>query len=251
MADNGGYSESDLVAHVTGGDRKAMKRLYDRYVEYLSAVCARYIADDDSRKDVLQECFIRIFTSLDKFQFRGEGSLKAWMARIVVNESLRFLKKNSAYGFIEYEDRLPDMVDEPEPEGIPDDVLNDMVLSLPPGYRMVFNLYVFERKSHKEIAAMLGIGESSSASQFSRAKALLARRMKDYKNKLDNGLTPGTGSGVGRDGVGGYSAGRSVESTVRSKPKSVKDIARAVSVACSSLFGVSAFKICVSWNNNG
>ena len=77
MADNGGYSESDLVAHVTGGDRKAMKRLYDRYVEYLSAVCARYIADDDSRKDVLQECFIRIFTSLDKFQFRGEGSLKA------------------------------------------------------------------------------------------------------------------------------------------------------------------------------
>ena len=218
MADNGGYSESDLVAHVTGGDRKAMKRLYDRYVEYLSAVCARYIADDDSRKDVL---------------------------------SLRFLKKNSAYGFIEYEDRLPDMVDEPEPEGIPDDVLNDMVLSLPPGYRMVFNLYVFERKSHKEIAAMLGIGESSSASQFSRAKALLARRMKDYKNKLDNGLTPGTGSGVGRDGVGDYSAGRSVESTVRSRPKSVKDIARAVSVACSSLFGVSAFKICVSWNNNG
>lgn len=185
MADNGDYNESGLVSLLARMDGKAIKSLYDRYVEYLSAICARYIADDNDRKDVLQECFIRIFTSLDKFEFRGEGSLKAWMARIVVNESLRFLKKNSNYGFIEYGDRLPDMADEPEPEGIPDDVLNDMILSLPPGYRMVFNLYVFERKSHKEIAAMLGIGESSSASQFSRAKALLARKIREYRDRQD------------------------------------------------------------------
>jgi len=62
-------------------------------------------------------------------------------------------------------------------------VINDLILSLPPGYRMVFNLYVFERKSHKEIAKLLGIGESSSASQFSRAKALLSKRIKEYKEK--------------------------------------------------------------------
>lgn len=158
-----------------------MKAIYDKYAEYLSAVCARYISDENDRKDVLQECFVRIFTSLDKFQYRGDGSFKAWMIRIIVNESLRFLKKSASYGFIDYESDLPDLPEEPDVEGIPDDVVNDMILSLPPGYRMVFNLYVFENKSHKEIAKILDIGESSSASQLSRAKALLAKRVKEYK----------------------------------------------------------------------
>ena len=103
------------------------------------------------------------------------------MIRIVVNESLRFLKKSTSYDFIGHEETLPDIADEPEVEGIPDDVINDMILSLPTGYRTVFNLYVFEQKSHKEIGAMMNIGESSSASQFSRAKALLAKRIKEYK----------------------------------------------------------------------
>lgn len=93
MAGNGGYKESELVNLAARGNNAAIKVIYDTYVGYLSAVCARYIVDEDDRKDVLQECFIRIFTSLDKFDYRGEGSLKAWMIRIVVNESLRFLKK--------------------------------------------------------------------------------------------------------------------------------------------------------------
>lgn len=93
MSDYGKYGDDILVGLCTRGDGRAMKVIYDRYVEYLSAVCARYISGDDDRKDVLQESFVRIFTSLDKFCFRGEGSLKAWMIRIVVNESLRFLKK--------------------------------------------------------------------------------------------------------------------------------------------------------------
>lgn len=74
-------------------DRGAMKFLYDRYAEYLSAVCGRYIADENDRKDVLQECFIKIFMSLSTFEYRGDGSLKAWMARITVNESLKFIRK--------------------------------------------------------------------------------------------------------------------------------------------------------------
>ena len=143
MEDYGKCKESDLLRLIGRRDNGAMKALYDRYVEYLSAVCARYIVDEDDRKDVLQECFIRIFTSLDRFEFRGEGSLKAWMIRIAVNESLRFLKKSTSNNFIEYDGELPDVAEEPEVEGIPDAVVNDMILSLPPGYRMVFNLYVF------------------------------------------------------------------------------------------------------------
>lgn len=179
------YSESELLDLAAQRDHAAMKAIYDRYVEYLAAACARYVGDENDRKDVLQEAFIKIFTSLDKFEFRGEGSFKAWMVRIAVNEALRFLKRNMSNSFIEYDDKLPDVADEPEPEvdGIPDDVINELILSLPPGYRMVFNLYVFERKSHKEIAKLLGIGESSSASQFSRAKALLSKRIKEYKEK--------------------------------------------------------------------
>lgn len=186
MADYGRYKEIDLIKLINNRDGGAMKALYDRYVEYLSAVCSRYVTDEDDRKDVLQECFIKIFTSLPKFEFRGEGSLKAWMIRITVNESLRFIKRNAVYSFIDYGEDVPDTPDEPEVGDIPDDVINDMILSLPPGYRMVFNLYVFENKSHKEIARLLDIGESSSASQFSRAKALLSKRIKEYKTAHKN-----------------------------------------------------------------
>ncbi len=173
--------EKDLLEKIKHGDPSAMRMLYDRYVEYLSAVCARYIPDEDDRKDILQESFIKIFTSIQKFEMRKEGSLKAWLIRIVVNESLRFLKKSSEFDVVGRDGMIPDTPEEPDVEEIPDDVINSMILSLPPGYRMVFNLYVFEEKSHKEIAAMLNIGVSSSASQFSRAKAQLARMIKEYK----------------------------------------------------------------------
>lgn len=181
MKDYGKYGDDALVRFAARGDNMAMKAIYDRYVESLAAVCARYISGEDDRKDVLQESFVRIFTSIGRFRTRGEGSLKAWMVRIVVNESLRFLKKNTSYNFLDYDSDIPDVADEPEVEGIPDSVINDLILSLPPGYRMVFNLYVFGNKSHKEIAEILDIGESSSASQLSRAKALLAKRVKEYK----------------------------------------------------------------------
>lgn len=183
---NGRYNDKDLVRLIGRKDREAMRLLYDRYAEYLSAVCGRYIPDENDRKDVLQECFIKIFMSVSTFEYCGEGSLKAWMARITVNESLRFLKKSAAYSFIEYGDSVPDTAEEPEVEDVPDDVINKMILSLPPGYRMVFNLYVFENKSHKEIGQILNIGESSSASQFSRAKALLVKRIKEYKTAHKN-----------------------------------------------------------------
>ena len=74
-------------------DKTGMKMLYDRYVGYLTAVCARYIPDDDEVKDILQEAFIKAFQSMDKFTWRGEGSLKAWLTRIVVNDSLKFLRR--------------------------------------------------------------------------------------------------------------------------------------------------------------
>ena len=85
--------EEDLIRQVRQHDTTAMKILYGRYAGYLTAVCARYIPDDNEVKDILQEAFIKIFQSMEKFSWRGEGSLKAWMTRIVVNDSLKALRR--------------------------------------------------------------------------------------------------------------------------------------------------------------
>jgi RNA polymerase sigma-70 factor (ECF subfamily) len=179
-------SEQDLVRKVLQHDKAAMKTLYGQYVGYLTAVCARYIPDDDSVKDILQEAFIKIFQSMDRFSYRGEGSLKAWMTRIVVNDSLKALRRKKALPLVE---TLPDRPDEEEPsfDAVPLPVIHEMIRRLPDGYRTVFNLFVFEDKSHKEIASLLGIKENSSASQLYHAKALLARWIKEYIRLHDNG----------------------------------------------------------------
>jgi len=174
--------ETDLVRLIREKDAQAMKSLYYRYVEYLIATCSRYITQEEDIKDILQDSFIKIFTSLDKFEYRGEGSLRAWMIRIVVNESLKFLKKHKELDVVQYTCDLPDCTEEENPEidNIPNSILQEMIRQLPTGYRTVFNLYVFEKKSHKEIASILKIKESSSASQLHRAKNMLAKKIKEY-----------------------------------------------------------------------
>jgi len=158
-----------------------MRQFYDRYAGYLTAVCARYISDRDALKDVLQESFIKIFGHIGEFEYRGEGSVRAWVTRIVVNHALKALRRK---GKMTYVDDLPDTPEEDEPlSGVPDippEVLQEMICSLPDGYRAVFNLFVFEKKSHREIATLLGIKEDTSASQFFRARATLAKKIKAY-----------------------------------------------------------------------
>ena len=156
-----------------------MRQFYERYADYLTAVCSRYIPEKADAKDVLQESFVKMFGALDSFEYRGEGSLKAWSSRIVVNTALKSLRKS---GRLRYMEALPDLPEESEPEvdRVPVPVLQQFIQALPDGYRTVFNLFVFEKKSHREIAALLGIKEDSSASQFFRARALLARKIKQY-----------------------------------------------------------------------
>ncbi len=178
-----GNTEKDLVKRASRRDAAAIKSIYDKYVQYLAAVCRSYVSSEDDVKDLLQESFLKIFSSLEKFEWRGEGSLKKWMRRIVVNESLMFLRSKVSFK----EESLPEdagMLYEQEPSV--DDVsmgeLMRLIGSLPTGYRTIFNLYVFEQKSHKEIASLLGISENTSYSQFSRAKALLAKKIKEYES---------------------------------------------------------------------
>lgn len=176
--------ETQIVELVQRRDSAAMRELYDRHIRYLTAVGGRYV-DDDTLRDVLQESFVRIFTSISSFEYRGAGSLRAWMTRIVVNVALDHLRGAIATSSIESL-TLP-IEEEPDVGQIPIEVIHRMIRELPPGYRAVFNLYVFEQRSHREIASLLGIGESSSASQLHRAKAILARKINEYKT--NNRLT--------------------------------------------------------------
>lgn len=165
------------------GDNTATEWIYRRHVRYLSALCSRYITEDEDIKDVLQESFIKIFTSLDSFKYRGEGSLKAWMTKITLNETLKFVRNNSRVPIDSIDDKDMNITDgdSMETEDIPTDVLHQFIRELPDGYRTVFNLYVIDDKGHKEIAQLLGIKENTSASQLHKAKSMLAQKIKHYR----------------------------------------------------------------------
>ncbi len=173
-------SEQELLNLFRSRKADAMRLFYERYAGFLAAVCSRYIPEKDSAKDVLQESLISIFGAIEKFSYRGEGSLKAWASRIVVNTALKSLRQ---HGKLRFTDEFPDIYQDdetPELQHLPAKVLHAFIRELPDGYRTVFNLFVFEEKSHKEIASLLGIKEDSSASQYFRARALLGKRIKEY-----------------------------------------------------------------------
>ena len=176
-----GYNkEQHIISLFSKGDTLAMDKLYGEYADYLTKVCSRYIQNQDDLHDVLQESFIRIFTKIHTFEYRGKGSLKAWLTRVVINESLHFLRENNANIFVDKDVDLPDIIDdEPDVDNLSITQITDTILKLPPGYRAVFNLFAIEGKSHKEIAELLNIRPDTSASQFHKARNMLARMLKE------------------------------------------------------------------------
>ncbi len=175
--------ELELSEQCRQGNNRARRELYERYAGRLLAICLRYVSDRDTAQDLLHDGFLKIFGSFDKFTWRGEGSLRAWMERVMVNTALQYLRKNDVINQASPLEEVPEVYDEPDDddiEMIPQSVLMQIVRELPPGYRTVFNLYTFENKSHKEIAQLLGINEKSSASQLFRAKSTLIRKVKDW-----------------------------------------------------------------------
>ena len=173
----------ELIRRARNKDTAAIRAIYDANAQYLYAVCRRYLGNSAIASDILQDAFVKIFTSLGSFEWRGEGSLRSWMRRIVVNEALMHLRKQKHEDKTLPNEELPDRGEEPEVEGIELEMLQAMIESLSEGYRTVFNLYVFEQMSHKEIALALGISESVSYVRFSRARALLAAKIREYKKR--------------------------------------------------------------------
>lgn len=179
-----GNKEERLAKRLQGGEKDALKDFYSLYAEYLTAVCARYVTDEEDLKDVFQDALVQILSHISEFNYRGAGSLQAWVSRIAVNQSLKYLRERHQNELARLSWDVPDEEenDDPPINDIPPEVLQEMIRQLPTGYRTVFNLYVFENKSHQEIAQILGISTNTSCSQFSRAKNLLVKKITAYNN---------------------------------------------------------------------
>lgn len=175
-------NEERYIKRIRDGERAAMRELYSDSVAYLTGVCQRYVTNQEDVKDILQDSYVQIFQRVGSFSPRRSGSLRTWMARIVANNAIDLLRKQRKLQW-ESDGDIDDIPDEPlDPELVRIETMHQLIRQLPPGYRAVLNLYVFEQKPHREIAEMLGIKESSSASQYLRAKAMLRKLMLNHIN---------------------------------------------------------------------
>jgi RNA polymerase sigma-70 factor (ECF subfamily) len=184
--------EEGLMNDVTLRRNDAIAALYDRYAPSLLSLCLRYCGNLADAEDVLQEGFIRIIRYLPRFRANHEKSLAAWMKRIMVNMALnhlrdqsrgkRFLEADPFHEPLNGDDRNDDFLAELG-QKISREQIMGFIGSLPAGYRTVFNLYVFEEFSHREIAKALGCSESTSKSQLSKARVMLRKRLTEYVQK--------------------------------------------------------------------
>ena len=175
-------TESQLIDGCIRGDRRAQRRLYDLYAKRMAALCMRYCGDYEVALDLMHDGFIKLFTHIESYS--GQGFFEAWMRKIFVNTALEYLRKNDALrDSSDIEEDIQIM--SPEPSAIDQLSANEimaLIQELPTGFRTVFNLYVIEGYSHAEIANILQINESSSRSQFSRARSILQTKITDlYK----------------------------------------------------------------------
>ena len=165
-------SESRLIENCISGNRKSQKELYDMYAPKMFAICLRYTKNQMDAEDTLQEGFVKMYNNLHRF--RGEGSFDGWVRRIFVNTAIEHIRKKNLN--VTNGEGLENTIADKRKSALDNLYEKDIIktsMNLSEGYRTVFNLYAVEGFSHKEIANHLGITESTSKSQFSRAKAIL------------------------------------------------------------------------------
>jgi len=183
-SENAITDEEKVIIACKKGELWAQKRVYEMTAPAMMAVCVRYVSDWETARDILQDGFIKIFTKIDSYS--GTGSFAGWIRRIIVTTALEYLRQHDALrqsvNIEEYGDTLATN-DVPVLDKISADDLMDCIAKLPNGYRTVFNLYAIEGYSHTEIAGMLDISESTSRSQFMRARKMLQKEVESIIGK--------------------------------------------------------------------
>jgi len=180
--------EADLINKVIAREPDAVEALYDHYAPALLSVGLRYCGNLADAEDILHDSFLKIISNLGNFRQRKNGSLAAWMKRIMVNTALNFLrdrKKTNHFSDLEtieavIGEEVPDSYEtDDQYRNLTQDQIMKIICELPLGYRTVFNLYVMEGFSHKEISGMLQCSENTSKSQLSKARAMLRKKIRN------------------------------------------------------------------------
>ena len=182
-------SQQELIDGCLKGDSRSQHAIYKMYFGKMKAVCLRYASSTDEAKDMVQDGFIKVFSSLEKFE--GNGSLEGWIRRIMVNLSIDQYRKKKHHVDLDLENSKHLVEENTEEEDeLESDIYDfqphhivEAMQQLSPVYRTVFNLYVFENFSHQEISEKLGISLGTSKSNYSKAKKNMKKIL--LKNKIN------------------------------------------------------------------
>lgn len=175
--------EKNLIELAVENNRYAQQQIYTRFSPKMLSVCRQYIKDIHQAEDVMITAFMKVFVNLKNFE--SKGSFEGWIRRIMVNESISFIRAQKKVSFLDDEYYKEDGFNNIESNLSVEDI-QSLIDRLPEGYKMIFNLYAIEGYKHKEIAEMLGINEGTSKSQLSHARKMLQELVNKMKN-YDNG----------------------------------------------------------------
>ncbi|MBQ9172925.1 MAG: sigma-70 family RNA polymerase sigma factor [Bacteroidales bacterium] len=178
--------EQELATRCAKQDNEARRELYELHSPRILSLCRRYAVDSSEAEDLMQDAFVKIFRVMNKFRWAGPGSHYSWMSRVALNLAFDSAKRRRRLSrqFPDAETIPEDIPEEPDYDSaasVPPKVLHSMIEALPERYRIVFQLYCIDELSHREIANLLGIKEKSSSANLSRARALLASAICQYK----------------------------------------------------------------------
>lgn len=167
-----------LIKQCAKNDRRAQKEIYQLYAGKLFSICLKYSKNKEEAQDNFQDGFITIFNKIDQFNFRG--SFEGWIKRVMLNTVLLKYRKKRVLNIVSEE--IPDeVVVDVDDDEISLDFLLNLISELPERYRLVFNLYVLDGHSHREISEMLDIAEGTSKSNLARARGILKQKIEDYQ----------------------------------------------------------------------
>jgi RNA polymerase sigma-70 factor (ECF subfamily) len=178
----------ELIKGCLKQDRKSQEALYHLYKERLFVLCLKYCRNEAEAEDSLHNAFVEIFTNIHSFE--GKGTFEGWVKRIAINIAVNSYKKTAHLSPI-YDDTVQDTSVDYEDMALPLDKILALVQDLPNQYRLVFSLYALDDFSHREIADMLGISESTSKSNLHRAKVILKEKIQHCKNRIHNNASNG------------------------------------------------------------
>jgi RNA polymerase sigma-70 factor (ECF subfamily) len=169
--------DSELIAGCVAGNMLSQRQVYEKYAAKMMGVCLRYTGNRETARDLLHDGFIRLFKKINTY--KREGSFEGWMRKLFVNVALEYLRKKDALRKYDEDMGTVQATDYTVFEKISADELMRKIAALPVGFRTVFNLYAIEGYLHHEIAELLHITESTSRSQYVRARMLLQKMIKE------------------------------------------------------------------------